>query len=319
MRDVPGSPGDAVAPGRADGAGRDQRGGVALRAERRLALLLCAPAALVMLVVAGWPIVYALRLSLQRYDLRFPGARAFIGLGNYATVLSSDYWWTAVATTLALTLVSVALELVLGMALALVMSRTPVGRALVRTAALVPYAIVTVVAAYSWLFAWTPGVGYLARLAPAGEAWLTERLPALGIIVVAEVWKTTPFMALLLLAGLALVPEALLEAAALDGAGAWQRFTRVMLPVMRPAIVVALLFRTVDAVRIFDNIFVLTGGANDTASVSMLAYDNLFTGLNLGVGSALSVLIVLIVAALALLLVAALGPVAGAAGRARAR
>ena len=144
------------------------------------------------------------------------------------------------------------------MGLALIMRWALVGRGAVRTAILVPYGIVTVVAAYSWRYAWTPGTEYLANLLPSGSAPLTRQWPATFIIIAAEIWKTTPFMALLLLAGLALVPEELLKAAKVDGAGAWQHFTRIILPLMKPAILVALLFRTLDAFEIFDNIFILT-------------------------------------------------------------
>lgn len=280
------------------------------RAERRLGWLLCAPAAVVMVAVTGWPIIYSVWLSLQRYDLRFPAEREFIGLSNYGAVLSNGFWWNAFAVTMLITVVSVAIEFVLGFALALVMHRTLVGRGLVRTSALIPYGIVTVVAAFSWRYAWTPGTGYLANLFTPDSAPLTERASALGIIIVAEIWKTTPFMALLLMAGLALVPEDLLKAAAVDGAGAWQRFRSVMLPVMKPAILVALLFRTLDAFRIFDNIFVLTAGAHETSSVSMLTYNNLIKGLNLGIGSTMSVLIFLTVAVLAFIFVKLFGTAA---------
>ena len=170
------------------------------------------------------------------------------------------------------------------MALALVMHRTIFGKGVVRTAILIPYGIVTVAAAYSWYYAWTPGTGYLANLLPEGSAPLTEQIPSLAIVILAEVWKTTPFMALLLLAGLALVPQDLLNAAQVDGAGAWKRLFKVILPLIKPAILVALLFRTLDAFRIFDNIYVLTGGANNTGSVSILGYDNLFKAFNLGPG-----------------------------------
>ncbi|PRX44242.1 carbohydrate ABC transporter membrane protein 1 (CUT1 family) [Prauserella shujinwangii] len=280
------------------------------KAERRLGLLLCAPAAIVMLAVTGWPIIYSLWLSLQRYDLRFPAERQFVGIENYVAVLSNSYWWTAFGTTLFLTVVSVAIELALGMALALIMHRTLVGRGLVRTVTLVPYGIVTVVAAFSWYYAWTPETGYLANLLAGEGAPLTERWPSLMIIILAEVWKTTPFMALLLMAGLALVPDDLLKAASMDGANAWQRFTKVMLPVMKPAILVALLFRTLDAFRIFDNIFVLTGGSNDTSSVSMQTYNNLIKGLNLGIASAMSVLIFISVAIIAFIFVKVFGTAA---------
>ena len=128
--------------------------------------------------------------------------------------------------------------------------------------------------------------------------------------MLAEIWKTTPFMALLLMAGLALVPEDLLKAASTDGATSWQRFTKVMLPVMKPAILVALLFRTLDAFRIFDNIFILTAGANNTRSVSILGYDNLFTALNLGIGSTISVLIFIAVAIIAFVFVKGFGTAA---------
>ncbi|MFE3658698.1 carbohydrate ABC transporter permease [Streptomyces sp. NPDC059165] len=269
------------------------------RQERRLGWLLCAPAVVVMLAVTAYPVVYAIYLSLQRYDLRFPDQARFIGLSNYGAVLSSGFWWEAFWVTLVITVVSVSVELVLGFALALVMHRTLFGRGSVRTAVLVPYGIVTVVAAYSWQYAWTPGTGYLAALLPAGEAPLTEKWPAIGLIVLAEVWKTTPFMALLLLAGLALVPEETLRAAQVDGATAWQRFTRVTVPLMKPAILVALLFRTLDAFRVFDNIYVLTSGAHGTGSVSILGYDNLFSALNLGIGSAISVLVFLCVGLIA--------------------
>lgn len=273
--------------------------GTAARAERRLGWLLCAPAALVMLAVTGWPVLYAFWLSLQRYDLKYPDQREFVGLDNYATVLGNGYWWTAFGVTVLITVISVLIESVLGMALALIMHRALVGRALVRAVSLVPYGIVAVVAAFSWRYAWTPDTGYLADLVAAGGAPLTDQAGALAIVIVAEVWKTTPFMALLLMAGLALVPEDLLRAAAVDGAGPWQRFAKVMLPVMKPAILVALLFRTLDAFRVFDSIVVLTSGAQDTSSVSVLAYNNLIRGLNLGIGSTMSVLIFLAVALIA--------------------
>jgi multiple sugar transport system permease protein len=263
--------------------------------EQRLGLTLVAPAAILMLAVTAYPIGYAVWLSLQRNNFATPKDTKFIGLANYQTILTDRYWWTALAVTLGITAVSVSIEFVLGLTLALVMHRTLVGRGLVRTAVLVPYGIVTVVASYSWYYAWTPGTGYLANLLPHGspftQAPLTQQIPSLAIIIIAEVWKTTPFMSLLLLAGLALVPEDLLRAAQVDGAGAWRRLTGVILPIIKPAVLVALLFRTLDAFRIFDNIYVLTDGNNNTDSVSILGYDNLFKGFNVGLGSAISVLI----------------------------
>ncbi len=284
------------------------------KAERRLAALLCAPAVIVMVAVTAYPIGYAVWLSLLRYDLRFPEQQEFVGLSNYAAVLVDGYWWSAFGVTVAITVVSVAIELALGLALALVMHRTLVARGTVRTVVLIPYGIVTVAAAFSWYYAWTPGTGYLAGLLPEGSAPLTEQIPALGIVVLAEVWKTTPFMALLLLAGLALVPDDLLRAAQVDGAGPWQRLTRIILPMMKPAILVALLFRTLDAFRIFDNIYVLTKGNNGTGSVSILGYDNLFKAFNLGIGSAISILIFLCVALIAFLFIKLFGTAAPGSG-----
>ncbi|WP_431683113.1 carbohydrate ABC transporter permease [Kitasatospora sp. KL5] len=293
-----------------DRAGKRTAESEGARQERRLGLLLCAPAAIVMLAVTAYPIVYAVYLSLQRYDLRFPSQAHWVGLSNYGAVLSSPFWWQALWVTVLITVVSVAIELVLGMVLALVMHRAVFGRGTVRTAVLVPYGIVTVVAAYSWQYAWTPGIGYLAALLPEGSAPLTDHWQAIGLIILAEVWKTTPFMALLLLAGLALVPDETVRAAMVDGATFGQRLRLVIIPLMKPAILVALLFRTLDAFRIFDNIYVLTGGSNDTGSVSILGYDNLFTALNLGIGSAISVLIFLCVAIIAFVFIKIFGAAA---------
>jgi multiple sugar transport system permease protein len=180
----------------------------------------------------------------------------------------------------------------------------------VRTAVLIPYGIVTVAASYSWYYAWTPGTGYLANLLPHGSAPLTQQIPSLGIVIIAEVWKTTPFMSLLLLAGLALVPEDLLRAAEVDGAGAWRRLVKITVPLIKPAILVAVLFRTLDAFRIFDNIYVLTSGSHNTDSVSVLGYDNLFKGFNVGLGSAISVLIFGCVAIIAFIFIKVFGAAA---------
>jgi multiple sugar transport system permease protein len=278
--------------------------------DRRLAYLLIAPAVLVMLAVAAYPVGYAVWLSLHRDNLAAPAETRFVGLANYATILTDHYWWTAFVVTLGITAVSVAIEFVLGMTLAMVMHRTLFGSGVVRTAILIPYGIVTVAASYSWYYAWTPGTGYLANLLPTGSAPLTEQLPSLAIVVLAEVWKTTPFMSLLLLAGLVLVPQNLLDAAQMDGAGRWQRFAKVTLPLMKPAILVALLFRTLDAFRIFDNIYVLTGGTNNTGSVSILGYDNLFKAFNIGLGSAISVLIFATVAIIAFIYIKIFGAAA---------
>jgi len=283
-----------------------QRHSEGKRAERRLGLMLVAPAVILMIAVTAYPIAYAVYLSLFRADLRTPDENEFVGLDNYVTVLSSDIWWKAFGFTLLLTVVTVILELILGMLLAIVMHRTIVGRGLVRTSALVPYAIVTVVAAFSWRFAWSQGMGWLA----GDSAPLTGQWSSFWIIVLAEVWKTIPFMALLLMAGLALVPEDLMKAASIDGANAWQRFWKVTVPLIKPSILVAVLFRTLDAFRIFDNIYILTSGANETSSVSIVAYNNLIKGLNLGIGSTMSVLIFLAIAIIAVVFIKLFGAAA---------
>ena len=279
------------------------------RAERNLGWMLCAPAVIVMIGVTAYPVVYAIILSLQRYNLELPQAVKFVGFSNYAAVLSSPYWWEALKVTVIITVFSVGITLVLGMLLALLMHRTLFGRGTVRTAALIPYGIVTVAAAAGWQYAWTPSQGYLSALFH-DSAPLTSQGTAIAVIILAEIWKTTPFMALLLLAGLSLVPEDLQKAAKVDGASAWQRFTKITLPLMKPAILVALLFRTLDSFRIFDSIFILTQGANNTGSVSILDYDNLFNGLNLGIGSTISVLIFICVAIIAVAFIKGFGTAA---------
>jgi multiple sugar transport system permease protein len=279
------------------------------RAERRLGWMLIAPAVVVMVGVTAYPVGYAIYLSLLRDNLELPKAVKFIGLANYAAVLSSPFWWQALKVTVIITIFSVAITLVLGMLLALLMHRTLFGRNTVRTAALIPYGIVTVAAAYGWQYAWTPSQGYLSA-AFGNSAPLTHEVTAIMVIILAEIWKTTPFMALLLLAGLSLVPEDLQKAAKVDGATAWQRFTKITLPLMKPAILVALLFRTLDSFRIFDSIFILTQGNNGTGSVSLLGYDNLFNALNLGIGSTISILIFICVAIIAFAFIRGFGTAA---------
>jgi multiple sugar transport system permease protein len=256
------------------------------RAERRLGLKLAAPAAIVMLAVTAYPIGYALYLSLFRYDLRTPDQNEFVFLDNYGLILSSDVFWTAVIATSLITAVSVFLELVLGLALAMVMHRALSLRRTVRVAILVPYGIITVISAYSFAFAVDPTTGFIGGADPLSSKW-----GSFATIILTEVWKTTPFMSLLLLAGLATVDESLQEAAKVDGATAWQRLWKVTLPNMKGAILVALLFRTLDAFRIFDTVYVQTKGALDTQTISGLGYNSLITRVNLGLGSAISIIL----------------------------
>ncbi|WP_139559031.1 carbohydrate ABC transporter permease [Methylotetracoccus oryzae] len=269
------------------------------RAERRLGWWLSAPALVAMALVTVYPIAYAFWLSLFRHDLRFPEQRGFVGWANYASVLSSPVWWQALTNTLLITAASVAVELVLGFAMALLMHRATVGRQTVRASILVPYAIITVVAALAWKFAFDPTTGFVNALLGLQQSWLTERWSAFLVIIATEIWKTTPFMALLLLAGLALISEDLIRAARVDGASAWQRLRHVTLPLMKPTIGVAMLFRTLDAVRIFDTVYVQTRGGQNTETLSLVAYDTLIVRLNLGLGSAVAALIFVVVALIA--------------------
>jgi multiple sugar transport system permease protein len=279
------------------------------RSENRLGWMLCGPAVFAMLLVTAYPIGYAIVLSLQNLDLRFPDEGGFAGLANYETVLTSSLWWTDVFNTLFITVISVSIELVLGMAIALIMHRAIFGRGVIRTSVLIPYGIVTVVAAFSWQFAFAPDTGFVNHLPLIADdkAWFGDRFSAFAVIIMAEVWKTTPFMALLLLAGLTTIDDGLYEAAKIDGANARQRFFRITLPLIKPAILVALLFRTLDAFRVFDTIFIMTRGAQDTESVSILGYNQLISRLNLGLGSAVSVLIFLCVLLIAFLFVRGFG------------
>lgn len=279
------------------------------KAERKLGWMLCAPAVIAMLLVTAYPIIYALVLSFQRVDLRFPDEGGWVGLNNYIDVLSSSLWWTDVFNTVFITVISVSIEFALGMAIALVMHRAIFGRGIVRTSVLIPYGIITVVAAFSWQFAFQPDTGFVNQLPFIADdkSWFGDRFSSFAVIIFAEVWKTTPFIALLLLAGLTTIDDGLYEAARVDGANAIQRFFRITLPLMKPAILVALLFRTLDAFRVFDTIFIMTRGAQDTESVSILGYNQLISRLNLGLGSAVSVLIFLSVLMIAFLFVRGFG------------
>jgi multiple sugar transport system permease protein len=270
------------------------------RNERRLGWKLTAPAVIVMLAVTAYPMLNALWLSLFSYRLTDPAAREFIGLRNYGVVLSDALWWQTVFTTVIITVITVAVELVIGFAFAMVMHRVIFGRKVVRTSILIPYGIITVVSAFAWKYAFALDSGFINNWFGLGDfAWFGERWSSIAVICLSEIWKTTPFMSLLLLAGLAQVPEVLQEAAKVDGATWRQRLTRVTLPNMKAAIMVAVLFRTLDAYRLFDNVFIMTAGAQKTETVSFLAYRQMISRTALGLGSAVSVLLFLSVVAIA--------------------
>jgi len=277
------------------------------KAERRLGMMLAAPAVIVMVLVAVYPIINAFVLSLQRADLRFPQANQFIGFDNYGSVLSSSLWWADVGHTLIITLVSVAFELVIGMLIALSMHRVIFGRGAVRAIALIPYGIVTVVAAFAWRYALELDSGWIPKLLGLGSDPLASQNGSYIGVIVSEIWKTTPFMALILLGGLALVPDELNEAAKVDGASTWQRFWKITIPLMKPAILVALLFRTLDAVRIYDSVVIFNNGAHNTETVSVLASNQLLNRLNLGLGSTVSVLLFVLVGLIAFIFIKLFG------------
>ena len=278
-------------------AGRRSRG----LSERRLAFFMVSPSILVMLLVAAWPIAYAIWLSLHDYSVIHPGLSRWAGstgLRNYSDVLWGDYsgdFWGAVRVTLVFTAFSVFFEFVLGLAMALAMHAAFKGQGILRTVVLVPWAVLTVVTAIMWRTIFDSNLGFVNNLLGTNTVWLGEQPQALIVMIVADVWKTAPFMALLLLAGLQVIPGEIYEAAKVDGASMWQRFTKITLPLLRPAIVVALIFRTLDALRIFDLPFVLTQGSHGTTTLSLIAQETFQTNNIQGRGSALSVLTFVIV------------------------
>jgi multiple sugar transport system permease protein len=279
------------------------------RAEARLGWMLAGPAFGLMLLVTLYPIGQALYDSLFSLRLTAPDERELIWFGNYGVVLGDPAFWESMGVTLLITVITVVLELILGFALALVMHRAVKKlRGLARTAILVPYGIVTVVAAFAWFYAFDINSGgyvnnWLSWI-PGFDPdlnWFAHPETSLVVIILSEVWKTTPFISLLLLSGLAQVPGDLEEAAKVDGATGAEIMRRVILPNMKAAIMVAVLFRTLEAFRIFDNIYIMTAGANGTEALSLLAYNTSIGRLEIGLGSAISVLLflsVLIIAAI---------------------
>ncbi|WP_413249007.1 carbohydrate ABC transporter permease [Sinomonas flava] len=255
-----------------------------------------APSLVLMALVAAVPVGYAVWLSLNQYSLRQAGLSRFVGLANYTDALAGADWWKAFGQTFLFAGSSVALEIVLGTGMAMLLNLAFRGRALLRTVVLIPYAIITVVSAITWQTMFDPTTGFVPQilsalhLPGAGVVWLGEQGYAMAVIVMADVWKTTPFAALIILAGLQAISQETYEASELDGAGRWKTFVHVTLPLLRPAIVLAAIFRTLDALRIFDLPFVLTHGANGTQSMSMLAYSQLNENRLVGQGSALSIL-----------------------------
>ena len=266
--------------------------------ERRLAKLMVAPSMILIAVVAAYPIIYAIWLSLHEYSVRVAGLSRWagpVGLKNYQTALQSSEWWAAFRHTIIFTVSSVSLELLIGLGMALVMHAAFRGQGVLRTVVLVPWAMLTVVTAIIWQTMFVSPYGFVNSVLGTDTVWLGSEPQALIVIIFADVWKTAPFMALLILAGLQVIPGEVYEAAEVDGASAWQRFTRITLPLLTPAILVALIFRTLDALRIFDLPYVLTQGQNGTSTLSTIAQETFATNRIYGLGSAMAVLTFIIV------------------------
>jgi multiple sugar transport system permease protein len=279
----------------AGAAAKRRSGGVP---ERRLAKLMVAPSMGLIALVAAWPIIYAIWLSLHQYSLIHAGLSRWAppaGIGNYKSALSDPAWWAAFFHTMIFTVVSVSLEFVIGLAMALAMHAAFKGQGLLRTVVLVPWAILTVVTAVMWQTMFVAPYGFVNTILHTHTVWLGSSPQALIVIILADVWKTSPFMALLILAGLQVIPGEIYEAAKVDGATAWQRFIRITMPLLTPAILVALIFRTLDALRIFDLPYVLTGGQNGTSTLSTIAQEAFATNRLYGPGSAMAILTFIVV------------------------
>ena len=247
------------------------------------------------------PAIHAVWLSFHRLWRQFPDSAAFVGIDNYASVLSSWEFWSAAWNTMLFVTASVALELIVGVGIAMAMHHAGGARAVIRAAALIPWALPTAVSALMWAWIVHDRYGILNRLLLSAGliegpvVWLGGLETARVVIVVADVWKTAPFVAVIALAGLQTIDPIIYEAAAIDGAGVWSQFVRITLPCLRPALLVALLFRTLDAFRIFDLVYILTRGGpgGGTETLSVLTYQTLFRDLDFGQGSALAVIMFL--------------------------
>ena len=293
---------ETVRPGRVRRRPGPVRTSEGQRAEARLAFYLLIPTGIVLAVIIAYPVIRAIWLSLNS-DARF-GTSEFVGLDNYIrafTGTGAEAFWSAFVFTTQLTIVTVVLELVIGFAMALIMNKAFTGRGLVRAAVLVPWAIPTAVAAKLWEWNFTPD-GIVNQVFRTDILWTASHWSSFWAIVIADTWKTAPFIALLVLAGLQIIPGEVYEAAKVDGATALQSFRRITLPLAKSAVIVAVLFRMLDVLRIFDLPFILTNGANQTETLSTLSYKESIQQLHPGYGSALSTItfVYIIVAALLL-------------------
>jgi multiple sugar transport system permease protein len=266
--------------------------------ERRLAWLMTSPSLVLIALVAVYPILYAIWLSMHEYSLIRAGVSRWAspaGLGNYIDAFQTPEFVDSIIITFVFTISSVFLETVIGLVMALIMATAFKGQGLLRTVVLVPWAVLTVVTAIMWRTIVDPNLGFVNQILGTSTVWLGEEPEALIIMILADTWKTAPFMALLLLAGLQVIPSEIYEAAKVDGATAWQRFRRITLPLLMPALLVALIFRTLDALRAFDLPKVLTNGANGTTTMSLIAQRTFQENRLYGEGAAYSIITFLIV------------------------
>jgi trehalose/maltose transport system permease protein len=278
-----------------------------LERQRRLAWYLIVPAVFVVFLVIGYPLIQVLVYSVLKYKLDGVTPASFVGLSNYLFILTDPDFWLAVQNTLVFSVFSVTLECVLGLTVALVANSNFKGRSILRVAILIPWAIPTVVSSkiWAWMFNDIYGVVNVVlinfHLIPQKIAFLATPLTALPVIIAVDVWKTTPFMALLLLAGLGLIPGDLYEAAAIDGASKIRQFFSLTLPLIMPTLLVALIFRTLDALRVFDIFYVMVGGQGNMATMAIYNQQWLVSFLDAGIGSAASVIILVIIMAFVIL------------------
>ena len=272
-----------------------------LERQRRLAWYLIVPAVFVVFLVIGYPLIQVLVYSVLKYKLDGVTPASFVGFSNYLFILTDSDFWRAVQNTLIFSVFSVTLECVLGLTVALVANSNFKGRSILRVAILIPWAIPTVVSSkiWAWMFNDIYGVVNVVlinfHLIPQKIAFLATPLTALPVIIAVDVWKTTPFMALLLLAGLGLIPGDLYEAAAIDGANKVRQFFSLTLPLLMPTLLVALIFRTLDALRVFDIFYVMVGGQGNMATMAIYNQQWLVSFLDAGIGSAASVIILVII------------------------
>lgn len=272
------------------------------KAQERLSYFFLIPTLVVVLGVAFYPLTQTVYATF--FDAKLGSAKAweYIGLENYSRLLTNGNWWDAVWATVKFTVASVGFELVLGLGIALVVNSKFPGRGLMRTAMLVPWAIPTAISSQMWKWMYNDVFGVIndiftriIPILPEKIAWIARADTALWSLVAVDVWKTTPFMALLLLAGLQLIPADIYEAASVDGATGWRQFTTITLPMLRSSIVVALIFRTLDALRVFDLVWIMTGGGFGTETMATINQRNLIQFQKLGYGSTISVAIFVVI------------------------